>query len=96
MKFGLDEETLNIIKIILDENIQTEKRVIFGSRATGRYKKNSDVDICLYGDISFRDISFLKGEFAESDCIYKIDLVHYENLENRKFKIDIDEEGIEF
>lgn len=96
MKFGIDNETLDIIKKILAKNRKIEKRVIFGSRATGKYKKNSDIDICLYGNISFREISSLKGEFNESDCIYKVDLVSYNRLENIKFKKNIDEEGMKF
>ncbi len=94
--FGLDEKTLEIIDIILSGNDKIKKRVIFGSRATGKYKKTSDIDIALFGNLNFRDISFLKGEFEESDCIYKVDVVHYESLENDKLKENIDKEGIEF
>ena len=73
--FGIQDKSFQIIKEVLDKNIKIEKRVVFGSRATGKYKNSSDIDIALYGkDITFNDISKIKGELDESDCIYKIDI----------------------
>lgn len=93
--FGLDEDALREIKKILEKNINIEKCVIFGSRAVGEYKKNSDIDIALFGKLSFADISSIKGEFDESSIIYKIDLVHYESLKSEKLKENIMKFGIE-
>ena len=94
--FGLDEKNIEMIKKILNKNKKIRKKVIFGSRATGKYRGNSEIDIAVYGELSLRDIINLLGEFDESDLIYKVDLVCYETLENEELKTNIDEDGIEF
>lgn len=64
---------------------------------TGSSRERSDIDIAIYGsEISFRDLSNIKGELDESDCIYMIDIVLYESIKNKRFKENIDKQGIEF
>lgn len=95
--FGIQEKSFKIIKEILEKNINIEKKVIFGSRATGKQRISSDIDIAIYGkNINFNDISRILGEIDESDIIYKVDIVHYESLNNEKLKENIKKEGVEF
>jgi predicted nucleotidyltransferase len=49
MRFGLEENDINIICSYLSKYPEIEKATIFGSRAKGNFKKGSDVDIALYG-----------------------------------------------
>ena len=50
---GLSDKELNIITRILKPYAAKISQVkIFGSRATGKYRKNSDIDLVIYG--SFR------------------------------------------
>ena len=91
--FGLENDILNKIYQILNKykkNINWVK--IFGSRATGNYNFNSDIDIaiCLKSNI----YNLLKADMEESDIFYKIDLVNYNELTNNKLKVSIDKEGI--
>mgnify|MGYP000320015623 FL=1 len=95
MNTGINEKTLKIIKDIIGK-YNVEKRVIFGSRARGTYRYNSDIDIAIFGTINRNDFNRLLDELMESDCIYKIDLVHFERISNEGLKKDILEEGIEF
>lgn len=55
-----------LIKSFLGErNIQVEKIIIFGSYATGNYKKDSDVDIAIISkDFEGKDI-FQKAEMLK-------------------------------
>ena len=46
--YGLTDEELNEIKNILKKH--TSKAILFGSRAKGNYKKESDIDIAIIGD----------------------------------------------
>jgi len=95
--FGIQEKSFKIIKEILEKNINIEKKVIFGSRATGKHRVSSDIDIAIYGkNITFNDISRILGEIDESDIVYKVDIVHYESLNNEKLKENINKEGVEF
>lgn len=95
MNTGINEKTLKIIKDIIGK-YNVEKRVIFGSRVRGTYRYNSDIDIAIFGAINRNDFNRLLDELMESDCIYKIDLVHFERISNEELKKDILEEGIEF
>ena len=45
--FGIQEKSFKIIKEILEKNINIEKKVIFGSRATGKQRISSDIDIAI-------------------------------------------------
>jgi hypothetical protein len=95
MCFGINEKALNEINKIF-ANYSIEKKLIFGSRARGDYKYNSDIDIAIFGEISRREFIRLYGDLMESDCIYKIDLVHFEKVNNDELKRNILNEGIEF
>lgn len=95
MEIGVNEKTLKIIKGIF-QKYEIDKKVIFGSRARGDYRYNSDIDIAVFGHIDRKIFNRLAGELMESDCIYKIDLVHFEKINNEELKKDILNEGIEF
>ena len=91
--FGLENDILNKIYQILNKykkNINWVK--IFGSRATGNYNFNSDIDIAI--SLKTNIYNLLKADLEESDIFYKIDLVNYNELTNNKLKVSIDKEGI--
>ncbi len=49
---GLNKNQLGMIVDILSQNVPNIDKVsLYGSRATGKYKDNSDIDLVLYGDI---------------------------------------------
>ncbi len=50
---GLSKENVQIIKRIISNCIKNvEKVALFGSRAKGTFKKYSDIDLVLYGDVT--------------------------------------------
>ena len=54
MKYGLSEETYKKIKLLVDKYSNYQFK-IFGSRARGDFKYNSDIDIAIEGNISNND-----------------------------------------
>ena len=54
MKFGLSEKIYDEIKNIVNKYNKYQFK-IFGSRARGDYKANSDIDIAVFGHVSERD-----------------------------------------
>ena len=50
MKYGLKDEIYDKILNIARKNKQY-KFILFGSRARGKYKKESDIDIAIKGNI---------------------------------------------
>lgn len=100
MKFGLTEEHLNFLEKHLITPLKEKKAIvyIFGSRANGKYKKFSDIDL-LYrpsntSDIDDAFIYSLISFFEESSFPYKIDLVKESALAN-SYKDTILKERIE-
>ncbi|MGL5989302.1 MAG: nucleotidyltransferase family protein [Fusobacteriaceae bacterium] len=94
MKFGLNETEIDEIKILYYLFPEIDKIIIFGSRARGDFRKTSDIDIALKGEVS--DILYLiKDYFDESSIIYTVDIIDYSKISDSIFKEDIDNEGIE-
>lgn len=54
-----------------------ERVSVFGSRATGRARVNSDIDLVVYGQLSQGDLDRLWTDFEESRVPVSVDLVRY-------------------
>ena len=78
MKFGLTQETYNLIKEVIKNNPKYKFK-IFGSRAKGTYKKTSDIDIAVFENVSKEDKFKIENELDKLNIIYKIDLVFVKN-----------------
>lgn len=86
MKYGLSESELKLLNqlVVLPLKRQKAQIYLFGSRAAGKYKKFSDIDlfyICavdhkISGDVIYKIVS----DIEESDFPYKLDLVNYDEL----------------
>lgn len=50
---------------------------VFGSRATGKHRRLSDLDLCYKDPIPFRVISQIAAAFEESDLPFTVDLVDW-------------------
>lgn len=97
MKFGLDETIINNIISILEKYNEVESACIFGSRARGDYKKQSDIDMCLFGEKLNNKINTkIYYELDELYLPYKIDLINFNSLgKEDKIKDSILKEGVE-
>lgn len=90
---GLTPAHLTVIRDILSPWANVIERVaVFGSRATGRYKTYSDIDLVIYGHgIEQKTIDRLWTLFSESSLPYKVDIVAYELINEAPFKAHIDQ-----
>lgn len=95
MKYGLNEETYNLIKKVIERNSKYKFK-IFGSRAKGTYKSNSDIDIAIFENVTQEDKFKIKNEIDQLDIIYKIDLVFIEENVKKELLESIKREGVEF
>ncbi len=84
MKFGLTQETYNLIKEVIKNNPKYKFK-IFGSRAKGTYKKTSDIDIAVFENVSKEDKFKIENELDKLNIIYKIDLVFV----NKNTKVEL-------
>lgn len=86
MKYGLTDDEF---KFLIKELILPIKKIgatvyIFGSRATGKYQKFSDIDL-LYqfsepSTVQTLQVNELLEKLVNSNFIYKIDLVDLQTL----------------
>lgn len=92
--FGLEDRHLNFIKETLKKYVPNPdaKFYIFGSRAKGKYREYSDVDIAIDSpDLTSIIKSKLELEFENSTFPYEVDIVDLNNIkENFKNQIQND------
>lgn len=96
MNTGLKQRDFDYINKALNNFNDIEKTSLFGSRAKGNYKSNSDIDLCIFAkNINPKTITKLNRILNEESSIpFFIDIVHYESLQNKELKNHIDRIGI--
>ena len=97
MNFGLPSQTLKAIQTVFDQWQDLEKVVIYGSRAQGNHRPNSDIDLCLYGPSLTLKSKYRIEEMLDDLMLpYKIDLSIHHDIENSELLTQIDRVGKEF
>lgn len=95
MKFGLSEKIYDEIKNIVNKYNKYQFK-IFGSRARGDYKANSDIDIAVFGHVSERDEFLILNELDLINMPYTIDVVFMEKIKKQSLIDSILKEGVDF
>ena len=95
MKYGLSDEIYNKIKDILNKYNNYEFK-IFGSRARGDYKLNSDIDIVVTGNVEEKEQFNIKNEFDILDIPYTIDLIFMQDIIKEELIESIKREAIKY
>lgn len=91
----LTEAERAIVQRLLDAHRhEIGKAVVFGSRATGRARPSSDIDLALTGVKNPATVDRLRTEFEESLLAVTVDLVDYDRLANPRLRAHIDAVGI--
>lgn len=88
---GLTEQQLCIIADTLRPFARTIAHVgLFGSRAMGTWRENSDIDLVLYGTIDEREIDRLRTLFEETLLPIRVDHVTNHLVDYPPLKAHID------
>ncbi|MBT3385281.1 MAG: nucleotidyltransferase domain-containing protein [Prolixibacteraceae bacterium] len=83
MKFGLKHEHIKAINAIFIRYPIIELVIIYGSRATGKYRKESDIDLTLIEfELSFSELMEIGNELDDLLLPYKIDLSQKRKISN--------------
>lgn len=84
---------LQIIKGILQQVLPQQAKVwVFGSRATGKAKRYSDIDLAIdihSKNLDLQMLGILDVLFEESELPWKVDIVDYNNV-SKDFRAIID------
>ena len=64
---------------------QSAKAWVFGSRATGRARRYSDLDLAIDAGrpLTLGEIAQLAEAFSDSDLPYKVDLIDWHAIDDR-------------
>lgn len=88
---GLSTQQLQIIRKILQPFAQKIECVgLFGSRATGLYRPNSDIDIVIYGSLDENAINRIFTLLNDSNLPMTVDVQAYNLITYQSLKEHID------
>lgn len=97
MKYGLAQEDVDKIQGILIRYPVIEKAVLYGSRAMGNYRYNSDIDLTLLGEGLTLSVLFaIENDLDDLLLPYKIDLSILHKIENPDLLSHIERVGCDF
>ena len=95
-RFGLTVIEEEMIRDVLRRHTDVIEAKIFGSRAKGTFQPNSDVDIALWGKISFSVLAAIAGELDELPLPYRFDVQTYDAIRHPPLRDHIDRVGQSF
>lgn len=96
MKFGLDETTIEKLTAAFATNPKVDKALLFGSRAKGNWREDSDIDIALKGyDLSLNDVLTISTALEDAGVRHKVDLIVYDSIKESALVAHIDRIGVE-
>lgn len=86
MNTGLLKRDIENIQNALNKYTEIEAGIIFGSRAKGNYKKDSDIDIAIKGKmITHQLILRIKDELEEKLPLpYFLDVLYYNDINSKE------------
>lgn len=91
--FGLSENVIKMIKQVFKKYPEIKIVKIFGSRAKGNYRPNSDIDFALWGDIDINTVGKISLDLDDLPTPYKFDVKLYNEINHLKLKNHIDRVG---
>ncbi len=91
--FGLSENTIKILQEYFAKIDSIEVVKIYGSRVMGNYRKGSDIDFAIFGDVDSALVGKITYEIDELPTPYMFDITGYNSIQNEKLKEHIDNYG---
>jgi predicted nucleotidyltransferase len=90
-RHGLTMRQLGVIADTLRPYLDKISSVgLFGSRAVGSYRDNSDIDMVLFGTLEAKDVDRLHSLFEDSSLPMSVDVTAYHLIDYPPLKAHID------
>ncbi len=90
---GLSETNCARLKYVFAHYPDIQKVILYGSRAKGNFRPNSDIDLTIMGDLNWQSFTRLESELDDLLLPYKIDLSLFAHLENTRLIEHIERVG---
>jgi predicted nucleotidyltransferase len=92
-QFGLPAHVINQLQKLFQSHPSVECAVVYGSRAKGNYKKGSDIDLSLKGNVTVDELLRIDNEIDDLLLPWMFDLSIYSKLRNHALVEHIDRVG---
>lgn len=92
--FGLSQNAYEQIIDVVKNNSKYKFK-LFGSRARGDYKNNSDIDLAIFENVGKQDEFKIRNEMDLLDIVYMVDLVFVNQDTKQELLNSIEKEGVE-
>lgn len=95
MRYGLKDEIWKEIFYVLGQFPGVHSAVLYGSRAMGKERPASDIDITLLGDgLDLQTLHHIATALDDLDLPYQFDISAYDQIENESLRDHIARVGI--
>ena len=85
--FGLTQKQFQLIEDAISSFSDIEKVIIFGSRATGKFRVTSDIDLAVFGkNLNNTLINRLASGLDDLPLPFTFDVLNYDAIQNRNLK----------
>ncbi len=96
-RYGLKESHIAIMQDIFKQYSKVDRVILYGSRAKGNYRPNSDIDLTLQGEqLNYSDLVAIENALDDLLLPYTIDLSIYRQIEDPDLMEHIERVGLEF
>lgn len=97
LTFGLSSAVISYLHGVFAKYPEIESVLIFGSRAKDTFKEGSDIDLAVIAPaMDNHQFNQLWGELDELPLVFKMDVLHWNQLSNEPLKQKIAHEGRQF
>lgn len=95
LKYGIETDDLNLIIETIKANDKVLNVNLFGSRAKGNYKQNSDLDLALItNNLTLDELLEIKINLNNLMLPFKIDIIDFNKISNNDLIEHIKKFGI--
>jgi predicted nucleotidyltransferase len=95
VQFGLPDDVLPRVIAILSGNRKIRRITLYGSRAMGKSRDGSDIDLCLDGDaLSLNDLAELEAGIDDLLLPWKVDITVRQQIDNPDLIAHIERVGV--
>lgn len=91
----IDDKLRNELEVIFSRYIEVEKVLLFGSRARGDNKYNSDIDLCIFGEgVTHLTLAKINMDINQLNTCLSFDILSINELRKEELIENILREGV--